>query len=84
MYMYIHVYTYSLHEIHTNIAIYRHAYRHTQTHICVCDIMPTYHYVQNPRKLMMQSLENGQKTQFGQFFDNFEAKYLENAIFSEK
>ena len=59
---------------------------HTDTHrdTCVCDIMPTYHYVQNPGKLMMQSLENGQKTQFGQFFDNFEAKYLENAIFSEK
>ena len=58
---------------------------HTDTHrdTCVCDIMPTYH-VQNPGKLMMQSLENGQKTQFGQFFDNFEAKYLENAIFSEK
>ena len=31
-------------------------------------IMPTYHYVQNQGKLMMQSRENGQKPQFGQFF----------------
>ena len=31
------------------------------------DIMPTYNYVQNQRKLMMQSRENGQKPQFGQF-----------------
>ena len=30
--------------------------------------MPTYHYVQNQGKLMMQSQENGQKPQFGQFF----------------
>ena len=33
---------------------------------------------------MMQSRENGQKPQFGQFFDNFEAKYLEIANFCEK
>ena len=46
--------------------------------------MPTYHYVQNQRKLTMQSRENGQKSQFGQFFDDFEAKYLEIANFSEK
>ena len=38
--------------------------------------MPTYHYVQNQRKLMMQSRENGQKSQFGQFFDDFEVKYI--------
>ena len=36
------------------------------------DIMPTYHYVQNQGKLMIQSRENGQKPQFGQFFDDFE------------
>ena len=42
--------------------------------------MPTYHYVQNQGKLMMQSRENDQKPQFGQFFDNFEV----NANFSEK
>ena len=30
--------------------------------------MPTYHYVQNQGKLMMQSQKNGQKPQFGQFF----------------
>ena len=36
------------------------------------DIMPTYHYVQNQEKLMMQSRENFQKVQFGQFFDDFE------------
>ena len=46
--------------------------------------MPTYHYVQNQGKLMMQSRENGQKPQFGQCFDYLEAKYLEIAIFSEK
>ena len=36
------------------------------------DIMPTYHYVQNQGKLMMQSRENGQKHQFAQIYDNFE------------
>ena len=46
--------------------------------------MPTYHYVQNQGKLIMQSQENGQKPQFGQFFDNFEVKYLQIANFSEK
>ena len=44
--------------------------------------MPTYHYVQNQGKLM-QSRENGQKTQFGQFFDDFEVKYLQIANFFE-
>ena len=48
------------------------------------DIMPTYHYVQNQGKLKMQSRENGQKPQFGQFFDDFEVKYLQIANFSEK
>ena len=46
--------------------------------------MPTYHYVQNQGKLMMQSRENVQKPQFGQFFDDFEVKYLQIANFSEK
>ena len=46
--------------------------------------MPTYHYMQNQGKLMMQSRENGQKPQFGQFFDDFEVKYLQIANFSEK
>ena len=46
--------------------------------------MPTYHYVQNQGKLMMQSRENGQKPLFGQFFDDFEVKYLQIANFSEK
>ena len=45
--------------------------------------MPTYHYVQNQGKLM-QSRENGQKPQFGQFFDDFEVKYLQIANFFEK
>ena len=45
--------------------------------------MPTYHYVQNQGKLM-QSRENGQKPQFGQFFDDFKVKYLQIANFSEK
>ena len=49
------------------------------------DIMPTYHYMQNQRKLlMMQSRENGQKPQFGQFFDDFGVKYLQIADFSKK
>ena len=46
--------------------------------------MPSYHYVENREKLIMQSRENGQKPQFGQFFDDFEVKYLQIAIFSEK
>ena len=46
--------------------------------------MPTCHYVQSQGNLMMQSRENGQKPQFGQFFDDFEAKYVEIANFPEK
>ena len=46
--------------------------------------MPTHHYVQNQRKVMMQSWENDQKPQFGHIFDNFEVKYLQIANFSEK
>ena len=33
---------------------------------------------------MMQSRENGQQPQSGQFFDNFEVKYLQIAHFSQK
>ena len=33
---------------------------------------------------MMQSRENGQKPQFGQFFDDFQVKCLQIANFSEK
>ena len=39
---------------------------------------------ENQGKLIMQSRENGQKPQFGQFFDDFEVKYLQIANFSEK
>ena len=46
--------------------------------------MPAYHCVKNQGKLIMSSRDNGQKPQFGQFFDNFEAKYLQIANFSEK
>ena len=46
--------------------------------------MSTYHYVQNKEKLMMWSRENSQKPQFGQFFDNFENKYLQIIILSGK
>ena len=46
------------------------------------DIMPTYHYVQNQGKLMMQSWGNGPKAQFGQFFDNFEVKCVQIVNFS--
>ena len=47
--------------------------------------MPTYHYVQNQGKLMMQIRENGQKKpSIWAIFDNFEVKYLKTANFSEK
>ena len=46
--------------------------------------MPTYNSVQNQGKLMIQSWETGQKPQFGQFFDDFEVRYLQIANFSEK
>ena len=46
--------------------------------------MPTYHYVEYQGKLIMQSRENGQKPQFGQFFDEFEDKYLQIANFPKK
>ena len=39
--------------------------------------MPTYHYLQNQGKLIMQSREIGQKRQFGQFLDDFEVKYFQ-------
>ena len=45
--------------------------------------MSTYHYVQNQGKLMMQSPENVQKLQLGQFLDGFEVRYLQIAHFSE-
>ena len=48
------------------------------------DIMLTYHYVQNKGKLMMESRENSQISQFGQFFKDFEVIYLQIAHFSEK
>ena len=48
------------------------------------DIIPSYHYVQNQGKLMIQSQENGQKPQFGQFFDDFEVRYLQIENFSEE
>ena len=48
------------------------------------DIMPTYHYVQNQGKLMMQSPGNGQKPQFWHLFDDLEVKYLQIANFSKK
>ena len=48
------------------------------------DVMPTYHYLENQGKLIMQSWENGPKPQFGQFSDDFEVKYLQIANSSEK
>ena len=32
----------------------------------------------------MESREHGQKSQFGQIFDDFDVNYLQIAIFSEK
>ena len=46
--------------------------------------MPTYYYVQNQRKLTMQSRENGQKPRFEKCFNNFGVKYLQITNFSEK
>ena len=46
--------------------------------------MANYLHVQNQGKRMMQSRENGQKPQFGHFFDDFEVKYLQIANFSKK
>ena len=46
--------------------------------------MSAYHYVQNHEKLTMQSRENGQKPQFGQFFDDFEVIYPQIANSFEK
>ena len=46
--------------------------------------MLTYHYVQDQGKLMMQSRENGQKPQFGKFFDEFLVKNLQITNSSEK
>ena len=46
--------------------------------------MPSYQYLQNQGKLIVQSQENGQKPQFGQFLDEFEVKYLQAPIFSDK
>ena len=46
--------------------------------------MPNYHYVQHQGKPMMQGRENGPKSQFGTFLENFEVKYLQIANFSKK
>ena len=46
--------------------------------------MPICHYVQNQGKLTMQSQENDQKPQFGQFFDDFEVRFFQIENFSEK
>ena len=46
--------------------------------------MPTYHYVQNQGKLIMQSRESCQKPQFGQFsdFSEKEVSFKLKVIFS--
>ena len=53
-----------------------------------CKKTPRHHAhlssLQNQGKLIMQSPENGQKPQSGQFFDNFEVKNLQITNFSEK
>ena len=46
--------------------------------------MANYLHVQNQEKRMMQSRENGQKPQFGHFFDDFEVKYLQIVNVSER
>ena len=46
--------------------------------------MPTNHYLQKQGKLMTQNRESGQKPQFGQFFDDFEVKYLQIVNYFEK
>ena len=39
--------------------------------------MPTFHYVENQGKLIVQSPENGQKPRLGQFLDDFGVKYFQ-------
>ena len=46
--------------------------------------MPTYQHLENQGKRMMQSRENGQKSQFRHFFVDFKVKYLQIANFSEE
>ena len=48
------------------------------------DIKPAYNYVQNQRKLMMQSRENGQKPQFVEFFWRFRGQTSRNCKFFRK
>ena len=43
--------------------------------------MLIYHYAKNQGKLMMQSQENGQKLQFGQFFWQFRPQISPNRKF---
>ena len=43
--------------------------------------MPTYHSVQNQGKLVMQSRENSQKSQFGEVFEDFEVNISKLKIF---
>ena len=45
------------------------------------DIMPTYNYVQNQGKLMIQSRENGQQPQFEHFFWRFWGQTSRNCKF---
>ena len=46
--------------------------------------MPSYHYVQNQEKLIIESWEMTKNLNLDNFFDDFEAKYLEIANFSKK
>ena len=46
--------------------------------------MPTYRYVQNQEKLMMQIEKIAENLNLGNFFDYFEVKYLQIENFSEK
>ena len=46
--------------------------------------MLTYHYKQNQGKLIMQSQKMAKNLNLGNFFDDFEVKYLQIGNFSEK
>ena len=52
--------------------------------LCARMLLLNQEYIDWTGELMMQSRENGEKPQLGQFFEDIEAIYLEIANFSEK
>ena len=52
--------------------------------LCARMLLLNQEYIDWTGELMMQSRENGEKPQLGQFFEDIEAIYLEIANFSQK